>query len=633
MAAAYLAGDIILKVDIANAFNTARRRNMFEQVTAKIPGLARYFRFQYGRASALRGNQGTIIAWSATGVGQGHPCSPLYFELAIHTALLELEAKVKEIEDEHDQQRPDLRVARKGSVTAYEDDTLIRGEADIIRRVGPLVADHFAAHGFEVKVAKSRITGKDTANMEGLPEGFVIAPTGFQVVGIPIGDPEYCRTLVAKLLEEMAPPPAALATLRPRSAYQLLSKCFNARPTYLLRTVLDWTEAVTAAKEFGDRMTGAIAATLQLPVTPELTTRIYLPRKHGGLGFTRHAGMASEKNQLCSRLIHGNFLNDHHPSELPLTQTNYNMRDIRMGTIEDIEEHTEITAEDRAGMDHKTCRDILKRGKDLAEIRTSDLLHRTMRDSPDHQSQAAWFLSSTIGGTAFMDSTAGIAYERYFGDAEFICAARMKLGVGPTNEPGNQLRVCACGKAFETRVDPFHAISCRLNHHARTYCHTDIVSLLYNLLKRRHPLSAIAKEKEVGHTVEGQAVRADIVVNIGPTTYVIDVSTVDPGNASSLGQAQSSATHQDSAALKRERTKRTYYRRVVTPARLEEAQVIPFVVETSGRLGPAAISFLFQLCVLSPFARTKFLNSVVMLVSRTNGKILKDTRDRFQQYL
>ena len=223
--------------------------------------------------------------------------------------------------------------------------------------------------------------------------------------------------------------------------------------------------------------------------------------------------------------------------------------------------------------------------------------------------------------------------ERYFGDEEFVYAARMKLGVGPTNDPPETVKVCVCGTAYQIGMDPFHAISCHTNHHQRTYCHTDIVDLLYTLLKTRYPLAAIQKEKEVGQTapIQGPAIgiRADIVATIGPITYVIDVSTVDPGNTSSLSLNPSSASNQDAAAIQREKIKHRHYRRVVTPAALDPACVIPFVIETSGRLGPQAIAFLSTVCSSQKFLRSRFLNNVVMCVAKQNGKMLKATRNRF----
>ena len=135
--------------------------------------------------------------------------------------------------------------------------------------------------------------------------------------------------------------------------------------------------------------------------------------------------------------------------------------------------------------------------------------------------------------------------------------------------------------------------------------------------------------------MDGQVhgIRADIVASIGAVTYVIDVSTIDPGNLSSLALNPSSAVQQDAASRSREAIKRRHYRKVVTPAPLSEASVIPFVLETTGRLGPSAIAFLHTICPTQTFLRTKFLNTCVMILARSNGKLLQATRERFRQYL
>ena len=631
----YAAGDVIIQCDAANAFNEARRGNMYDRVKEKVPGLARFFRFQYGTDSPLRNNQGVVIARSATGVAQGHPCSPLFFELGIQKALVELTALVVQAEAEYDQGSV-IKVARKGAVRAYEDDLFLHGEAEVMFIVAPHIAALCATHGIRIKVDKSKITGTNTDIMQ-VPEDFVIESEGLIALGVPIGTPDYCTNSVRAKLLAMEPPTEALQFLRPRSQYQLLTKCFSVQPAYLLRIISDLTTVAQDVLHFDNAIIDAVAATFKLVVTPELKTRINLPRKLGGLGIPKHYGMASDISQSTSRLVYINFVRTFNPASVAFTQQQYNLKAIRMGEREGLEIYTEISEEDRAGMDHLSCKGILKAGKNRADIWTSTQLHSGMAMREESESRAAWFLSCTNGGTAFMDSTMGIAYERYFSDGDFVCAARMKLGVGPAEEIPVPLRVCACGQSFAPDSDPFHAISCRLNSHHRTFCHTDVVRLLYDLLKTRYPLSVIQKEKEVGTTapMDGQVhgIRADIVASIGAVTYVIDVSTIDPGNLSSLALNPSSAVQQDAASRSREAIKRRHYRKVVTPAPLSEASVIPFVLETTGRLGPSAIAFLHTICPTQTFLRTKFLNTCVMILARSNGKLLQATRERFRQYL
>ena len=65
---AYAQGDTIIKVDISNALNTVRHRPIFDGIVAMVPGIARYFRFQYGNRSIMRNNEGEINAYTRTGL-------------------------------------------------------------------------------------------------------------------------------------------------------------------------------------------------------------------------------------------------------------------------------------------------------------------------------------------------------------------------------------------------------------------------------------------------------------------------------------------------------------------------------------------------------------------------------------
>ena len=66
--------------------------------------------------------------------------------------------------------------------------------------------------------------------------------------------------------------------------------------------------------------------------------------------------------------------------------------------------------------------------------------------------------------------------------------------------------------------------------------------------------------------------------------------------------------------------KKVHFNKVTTPARLQAGAVIPFVIETTGRLGPAAISFIFSIGGTHTLLRSGYLDSVVMLCNRYNER-------------
>ena len=158
----YNQGDTIISIDVENAFNSTRHLNIFQEIIDKAPNLARIFRWKYGTPSSMRDNAGAIVAHTCTGVGQGDPFSSVFFELALQPILLRLTEKVRAFERAYDVLHPESPIVRPGLVTAYEDDTSIRGEMAIMYDVAPYIAPIFEAYGFVVKVEKSFITGKDT---------------------------------------------------------------------------------------------------------------------------------------------------------------------------------------------------------------------------------------------------------------------------------------------------------------------------------------------------------------------------------------------------------------------------------------------------------------------------------------
>ena len=86
------------------------------------------------------------------------------------------------------------------------------------------------------------------------------------------------------------------------------------------------------------------------------------------------------------------------------------------------------------------------------------------------------------------------------------------------------------------------------------------------------------------------------------------------------------------AAKAREFTKKAHDNEVTTPERLQAEGAIPFVIKTPGRLGPAAISFIFSICGTFTLPRSRFLDTIVKLCNRYNGKMLRATRGRFTLY-
>lgn len=117
--------------------------------------------------------------------------------------------------------------------------------------------------------------------------------------------------------------------------------------------------------------------------------------------------------------------------------------------------------------------------------------------------------------------------------------------------------------------------------------------------------------------------RADISFTDGSTTKFIDVSTVDP-TCPSVNPGGTAAA-QGFAAKAREIRKLAVYAQTDAG---EQGLLIPFVVETTGRLGPAAMKLIDSLSFNNTLARSQFLTAVSSTVAVFNARMLDHTRQQ-----
>lgn len=84
--------EIIVKIDVANAFNSAARDIMIQKVKASIPALYPFFHQCYANETNL--GFGDDIITSKTGCQQGDPAAPGLFSLVINDTIKSLHSKL-----------------------------------------------------------------------------------------------------------------------------------------------------------------------------------------------------------------------------------------------------------------------------------------------------------------------------------------------------------------------------------------------------------------------------------------------------------------------------------------------------------------------------------------------------------
>ena len=632
----YDADGATMSLDLKNAFGSARHNIILRGLKEMAPHLIPFFVWKYGTPSDIRDSKGRIVASTSTGVGQGDPWGSLFFEVAVNASLVRVHNKLVELETEYFED-PGNEKGLPGAVVAYEDDIAVCADLNVLCLLAPLIPGIFAEDGFEVNLQKSFIFGRNAGEL-GLeaPEGYQMREEGVTSLGIPVGNIAFRRATVEQKLEKMRPPIDALKMLNPRTALLLLVHCLNTQPGFLVRGTAGWEGIRHLVEAFDTATAQAAAAIFRFELDHKTEDRLFLVRKHGGLGLVRHSGMSTEKGRLTIDLSARAFLSLHLPDRL-LAHSEHNFNaSIRLGRHEGVEEFTGLSEDDYVILSPETVKGKLVAAKKKAEARLGELAARQLQNADSRQQQAAWILSACDTSTKYMSNRFGITPgpDRFFGPAEFILAGRALLGVGPSNEPDHTDKVCTCRKAYKAGAEPFHALSCAHNGNLRTERHTEILKALATLIRQRHPVASgavVQVETEVGTRADGTVVIADIVLTVGAERWVIDIKVVDMGAQwyRRGGQATNPAWTRDAAAVQGERNKMLVYNAVVHPAPLPPAYTVPFVVEATGRFGPRALSFLRDLTGARTTLRSRFIGHVSRICALSSGRQLKATRDRF----
>ena len=194
---AHFEGDAIVSIDLQNAFNMTRHRVIYDGLKVYFPGALKWYRWKYGNEYCpIRNNEGKVVAYTQTGVGQGDPWGSMLFEIAVQPSLLEAQRRLGLLEDEFDRNFPTDKVVRKGKICAFEDDTSATGETRVILEFAPILVEVFNDAGFIVNLAKSHITGKDV-ELWPAPEGFLIQREGLLALGVAIGSTQFVSSVTS----------------------------------------------------------------------------------------------------------------------------------------------------------------------------------------------------------------------------------------------------------------------------------------------------------------------------------------------------------------------------------------------------------------------------------------------------
>jgi hypothetical protein len=246
---------------------------------------------------------------------------------------------------------------------------------------------------------------------------------------------------------------------------------------------------------------------------------------------------------------------------------------------------------------------------------------------------AAMFISNGSGTSAASSFTRvmnGLITTGYFPRQAYIDKIRSFMMIGPINYPMGEVNRCSCGEDIS---GPLYALSCRVYAPDATRRHTAVNNLLVALIKSLLLAANVQKEKVVGKRVQqigGGALKqikviCDILVQNGSVQIIVDVLLVEPSAKTcceviSRRNSPRSSEFVNIAASLGEKSKRSHYAKVSIindiPGQLNMDNFVPFVIESSGRLGPKAVEFIALICGTDTYKKSRFIKDISLICAR-----------------
>jgi hypothetical protein len=473
---------VILKVDLKNAFNNVSRKAILQLVLKHFPEIARWVYWCYGRP----GGQDPLLwfkEWileSKEGVQQGDPLGPLLFSMVIQELITAIATECK-----------------LALNLWYLDDGVLAGSAAQVHQAFLLIQRMGPELGLELNVGKTELVtffdgtpdpfpkmrlGDDGAVLE---QGVKRLRRNFDLLGSPIGDPEYCASFVSAFTEK-----AVRHTLEPLSSlddpqvvHMLLRLCASfCRVVHLLRSV-PTILCRDAIGKFDQAVRKAFSRGVGIAFPDRAWAQICLPFSWAGFGL-RAATSHSSGAYLAS---------------------------VANAAAEDGWDASQAEGWAEAVAD--TCartgwtKDVVCPGKPLKQRAVSEAIDKAMFkelcESSSLFDRARLLSQSGVGAGAWLGVIPSVELGYMFDSREFTTLLRFWLGQAVYDAP----RACpGCGVAMD--VFGYHALTCS---------HLGGLGVRHNKLRdvwlRYFKLAGIPAQKEAPSLLPGSAARpADIFV-------------------------------------------------------------------------------------------------------------------------
>jgi hypothetical protein len=455
-------------------------------------------------------------------------------------------------------------------------------------------------------------TNMDTESYQGLPADIEVNRRGIKSMGVPIGCRSYIASYLHKYAHSHESDIEAISLLQPSSAFALLTKCINTRPNYLKRAVARDPSFNSAFEIFDDRIDAALRSILKRSVQLSTADKIArrLPTELGWLGVYDHGGHRGEINAIRSEILTHTHIQASYP----------HLRSFTINALDALKDN-EFVSENEVIMgnaDDDTTRHLTNPPSNnfatlldmIAERDKSEMVRMRM-DEGDWQavawatSQHSWECGSWLRDCSYQPHPFPASHTAYTNTINLLLS---------TQPPSDTCMYCACALKINIISNPWHCLDCNSSHSIRTRCHKKLVQILAGFLSQFGTVTTSPTIYLNGTTRVGDLKFFHLITRI---PYFIDVSTTNP-SAPTYNNI-TTCTQPRRAAELRENEKLVHYQG--TEHTTSGENIIPFVIECSGRVGEIASQFLSTVSIDKKAPR-KLLSKFSKEIAFSNGECL-----------
>jgi hypothetical protein len=359
------------------------------------------------------------------------------------------------------------------------------------------------------------------------------------------------------------------------------------------------------------------------PDDPTYSLMCALPPRLGGLGITPvdSANGAQQRRITFERTCA--FVDKHYGHWLPKVGARYAPRGDGAALAEVVNEELLHVAPRVDALSR-----IARAGKVVVERTNRGMwenLRAKLAEDPATRSTAAFLIgTSTEVGSMWVNA----ASDPFMGGGNTVqglafCEVMCERTLAPFLPVGAEEIFCNCHEQGQPAVSladcRYHASCCSKNGNVRTNCHDRVKARLYSLIKKASP-PGVRVALEPRDLEEGR--RPDIVVErLGISTF-IDVVISTPISQAAL--AAGSHEHAGVASAVAEASKRALY-----AGHPQAHELIPFAVESTGRLGVSARAYINRLAPnVTPHQLRYFYRDISHILATSAGLASSFCRQR-----